>query len=200
MEVIPKLWGNRDNINCIWKNNKEGIRKYCIWKSKKGEIWTSIVFERRRRGTVRTRGCKSPAPWGGSPGCWGEFIMPQQWPHLSHWWGGFCVFFFFCGFCFLAFFNFNTNLYAVFFLTIIISIIIARCWGQFMMRFISFFFILNDFHQHQCLPRKKLVLRGVITSPDIRRATNIRWLGLGIGYQGMWVSALQEIRRHSPYP
>ena len=47
---------------------------------------------------------------------------------------------------------------------------------------------------------KKLVLRGVITSPDIRRATNIRWLGLGIGYQGMWVSALQEIRRHSPYP
>ena len=68
------------------------------------------------------------------------------------------------------------------------------------MRFITFFYILNDFHQHQCLPRKKLVLRGVITSPDIRRATNIRWLGLGIGYQGMWVSALQEIRRHSPYP
>ena len=101
MEGIPKLWGNRDN-NCIWKNNKEGIRKCCIWKNKKGEIWTSIVFERRRRGTVRTRGCKSPAPWGGSPGCWGEFIMPQQWPHLSHWWSGFCVFFLlFCGFCFL---------------------------------------------------------------------------------------------------
>ena len=68
------------------------------------------------------------------------------------------------------------------------------------MRFITFVYILNDFYQHQLLPRKKLVLRGVITSPDIRRATNIRWLGLGIGYQGMWVSALQEIRRHSPYP
>ena len=65
----------------------------CIWKNKKGEIGTSIVFERRRRRTVRTRGCKSPAPWGGSPGCWGEFIMPQQWPHISHWWGGFFVFF-----------------------------------------------------------------------------------------------------------
>ena len=89
---VNPMEGNRD-INCIWKNNKDGIRKYCIWKNKKGEIGTSIVFERRRRGTVRTRGCKSPAPWGGSPGCWGEFIMPQQWPHLSHWWGGFCVFF-----------------------------------------------------------------------------------------------------------
>ena len=78
------VWGKGTSI--VFDRTRRGnMELKCIRKNKKGEIGTSIVFERRRRGTVRTRGCKSPAPWGGSPGCWGEFIMPQQWPHLSHW-------------------------------------------------------------------------------------------------------------------
>ena len=46
---------------------------------------------KNKGGSVRTRGCKSATLQGGSPGCWAEFITPQQWPHSSYRWCILCI-------------------------------------------------------------------------------------------------------------